>query len=260
MVLCAPYNALHLTLKAVLGQEGGNLSTVPIGQNSSSGSRTCIKVHLLAENCLLRELMAGWLIRQTGISVVGVTRDLKEAPEKISSSEPDILLTDCLTTEGGEGLLNGLYERFPQVRAVLFGMREDFHLFLRAVYLGAVGYLLADVSASEMIAAVREIAEGNIVCPPILLVSLFHHLARQSRAMPEFYQVQATNKPPLTYRQMELVNLVAKGMTNKEIAAKLNLSEFTVKNHIRRILKQVDAEDRQEAVNVIRATGYLGSA
>jgi DNA-binding NarL/FixJ family response regulator len=59
---------------------------------------------------------------------------------------------------------------------------------------------------------------------------------------------------------LELVNLVAKGMTNKEIATKLNLSEFTVKNHIRRILKQVDAEDRQEAVNVIRATGYLTSA
>jgi two-component system NarL family response regulator len=195
-----------------------------------------------------------------GISVVGVTRDLKEAPDKISSSEPDILLTDCLTTEGGEALLSGLYERFPQVRTVLFGMREDFQLFLKAVYSGVVGYLLTDVSASEMIAAVREIAQGKVVCPPKLLVNLLHHLARQSRAMPEFYQVPATNKPPLTYRQLELVNLVAKGMTNKEIATKLNLSEFTVKNHIRRILKQVDAEDRQEAVNVIRATGYLTSA
>jgi DNA-binding NarL/FixJ family response regulator len=63
-------------------------------------------------------------------------------------------------------------------------------------------------------------------------------------------------KPDLTLRQQQLVSLVAKGLTNKEIAARLNLSEYTVRNHIHRILKQVDAESRSEAVETIRAFGY----
>ena len=64
----------------------------------------------------------------------------------------------------------------------------------------------------------------------------------------------------LTGREREVLALVAKGLTNKEIAARLNLSEFTVRNHIHRILKQVDAESRSEAVDVIRASGYTISA
>ena len=67
-------------------------------------------------------------------------------------------------------------------------------------------------------------------------------------------------RPDLTLRQQQLVALVAKGLTNKEIASRLNLSEFTVRNHIHRILKQVDAESRSQAVDVIRASGYTISA
>jgi DNA-binding NarL/FixJ family response regulator len=67
---------------------------------------------------------------------------------------------------------------------------------------------------------------------------------------------QNASKPDLTLRQQQLVALVAKGLTNKEIAARLNLSEYTVRNHIHRILKQVDAESRSEAVETIRASGY----
>jgi DNA-binding NarL/FixJ family response regulator len=66
----------------------------------------------------------------------------------------------------------------------------------------------------------------------------------------------APSKPDLTLRQQQLVALVAKGLTNKEIASHLNLSQFTVRNHIHRILKQVDAESRSEAVETIRAFGY----
>jgi len=68
------------------------------------------------------------------------------------------------------------------------------------------------------------------------------------------------SRPDLTLRQQELVALVAKGLTNKEIASRLNLSEFTVRNHIHRILKQVDAGNRSEAVEAIRAYGYTISA
>jgi len=72
--------------------------------------------------------------------------------------------------------------------------------------------------------------------------------------------LQRNAKPDLTLRQQQLVSLVAKGLTNKEIASQLNLSEFTVRNHIHRILKQVDAESRSQAVEAIRSHGYSLSA
>ncbi|MGB2626123.1 MAG: LuxR C-terminal-related transcriptional regulator, partial [Candidatus Acidiferrum sp.] len=66
-----------------------------------------------------------------------------------------------------------------------------------------------------------------------------------------------TDKNGLTHRQLQLMNLVAQGLTNKEIAAHVNLSEFTVKNHIQRVMRHMDAENRHEAVDLIRATGHF---
>jgi DNA-binding NarL/FixJ family response regulator len=122
-----------------------------------------------------------------------------------------------------------------------------------AVRSGVTGYLLQDASASDVVAAVRAVFRGQAVCPPQLCSSLFRFVAQMASDIP----VQnAPPKPDLTLRQQQLVALVAKGLTNKEIASHLNLSEFTVRNHIHRILKQVDAGSRSEAVETIRGYGY----
>jgi len=125
--------------------------------------------------------------------------------------------------------------------------------FLAAVRSGVTGYLLQDASASDVIAAVRAVFRGEAVCPPQLCFTLFSFVAKMASEMP---LRNSTSKPGLTLRQQQLVSLVAKGLTNKEIASQLNLSEFTVRNHIHRILKQVDVGSRGEAVEAIRAHGY----
>jgi len=128
--------------------------------------------------------------------------------------------------------------------------------FLAAVRSGVTGYLLQDACASDVVAAVRVVFRGEAVCPPQLCSTLFRCFAQMAREM----RVQtATARPDLTLRQQQLIVLVAKGLTNKEIATHLNLSEFTVRNHIHRILKQVDADTRSEAVETIRAHGYAVS-
>jgi DNA-binding NarL/FixJ family response regulator len=135
---------------------------------------------------------------------------------------------------------------------VLFGMDDDPCTFWQAACLGINGYLLKDASANEIIGAVRAVAHGEAVCPPHLCMALIQRLAQRSRTdLPE--SAGFPTKPSLTHRQMQLVDLVAKGMTNKEIAANLNLSEFTVKNHIHRIMKQVDADSRHQVVEMVRA-------
>ena len=99
----------------------------------------------------------------------------------------------------------------------------------------------------------RGVYRGEAICPPQLCSTLFRFVAQTPKELP---LQGSTSKPDLTLRQQQLVTLVAKGLTNKEIASQLNLSEFTVRNHIHRILKQVDAESRSQAVETIRAHGY----
>ncbi len=125
--------------------------------------------------------------------------------------------------------------------------------FIAAVRSGVTGYLLQDASASDVVAAVRAVFRGEAVCPPQLCSVLFRFVAQMSTEVP---LPDSPPKPDLTLRQQQLVSLVAKGLTNKEIASHLNLSEFTVRNHIHNILKQVDASSRSEAVETIRACGY----
>jgi DNA-binding NarL/FixJ family response regulator len=136
-------------------------------------------------------------------------------------------------------------------------MEPDEEQFLAAVRSGVVGYLLQDASASDAVSAVRVVHRGQAVCPPRLCSALFRVVAQTAREIP---LQNSASKQDLTLRQQQLVTLVAKGLTNKEIASHLNLSEFTVRNHIHRILKQVDAGSRSEAVETIRAHGFsIGS-
>jgi len=142
-------------------------------------------------------------------------------------------------------------------RIILVGMEPGEEQFIAAVRSGVTGYLLQDASASDVISTVRAVFRGEAVCPRQLCSVLFRSVAQMSAEMP---LPDSPAKPDLTLRQQQLVTLVAKGLTNKEIASHLNLSEFTVRNHIHRILKQVDAGSRSEAVEAIRAYGYTISA
>jgi len=136
-------------------------------------------------------------------------------------------------------------------------MNEDPDVFLKAVFLGICGYLLKDASAVEIVAAVRAAVRGEATCPPSLCMTLIQHLSKKKQERLETSDPQNGDRKALTPRQLQLIRLVANGLTNKEIAANLNLSQFTVKNHIRRVMRQMEAASRHDAVNLIRASGQL---
>jgi DNA-binding CsgD family transcriptional regulator len=100
---------------------------------------------------------------------------------------------------------------------------------------------------------VRGVAQGEAVCPAKFCKVLFQALASESNQQAAIAEQRAGMRFELTQRQRQLMSLVAMGLSNKEIAANLNLSEFTVKNHIYRVMKQVDAQNRHEACHLIRA-------
>jgi DNA-binding NarL/FixJ family response regulator len=212
------------------------------------------------QNRLLRETLVRLFQKQAGLAVVGESQYYESANQHLTSTAYDVLLLDSLSTVYARDLLEELNERTAQTKVVLFGMDEDEECFLEAVRLGVCAYLLKDASSAEIISAVRGVARGEAVCPAKLCMSLFQHITQEFRQRPSVEDQAACNKIGLTYRQRELIALVAKGMTNKEIAARLNLSEYTVKNHIHRIMRHVEADSRQEAVELVRAGGFLPNA
>jgi DNA-binding NarL/FixJ family response regulator len=226
-----------------------------MGDVNQSFVRQETGVFLLTENRLLRESLARLLQKRSDIRVLGVSRACESTLRDVCASRCQVLLTDRITYLEDSDQLSELAGQLPELKVVLFGMDDDPSMFLKSASLGICGYVLKDASAAEIIAAVRAVAQGEAACPPKLLVSLIQHTAQQARNRAHAPHPGTSCKSSLTHRQLELVDLVAKGLTNKEIASSLNLSEFTVKNHLRRIMRQVDAQSRTEAVDLIRASG-----
>jgi two-component system, NarL family, response regulator DevR len=209
-------------------------------------------VFIVAENRLLRESLARLLRKRSDLAVVGEGSYSNATSVAVASAQTHLLLLDSLVTDHDSNLICDLRESVPQVRLVLFGMDEDAETFLQAVRLGVSGYLLKNASASELVEALRDVAQGEAVCPSQFCKVLFQALASEASQQAAIADQRADARFELTQRQRQLMSLVAMGMSNKEIAANLNLSEFTVKNHIYRVMKQVDAQNRHEACHLIR--------
>jgi DNA-binding NarL/FixJ family response regulator len=208
------------------------------------------RVYVVAENRLLRETLVRLFRKRSEISIVGDACCSQSAIEDIAAAKSELLLLDCFSTNtASDDWLADLQESIPEIKIVLFGMDENPDVFLRAVRCGIAGYVLKSASASDVLDAVRSVAQGEAACPVKFCKVLFKALASGTT---EEKDGRGTTPFELTHRQRQLMSLVAMGLSNKEIAANLNLSEFTVKNHIYRVMKQVDAQSRHEAVTLIR--------
>ncbi len=216
-----------------------------------------IRAFLLIENRLLREALVRLFRKRSDLIVVGQTSPTDESLLGVLETECNVLVGDSFVPDRLPAILAANNGALAGFRIILIGMEPDEEQFLSAVRSGVMGYLLQDACASDVVAAVRAVFRGEAVCPPQLCSVLFRSFAEMAR---EMTLQNSTSRPDLTLRQQQLVALVAKGLTNKEIASQLNLSEFTVRNHIHKILKQVDASSRSEAVETIRAYGYSVSS
>ncbi len=209
-----------------------------------------IRVFILAENRLLREALARILSKKTEVRIVGASQFSPQIVDEINQTEPHVLLSDSAAVALSElRLITEVRAALPGVKVVMIGMDPDRDTFLRAIKDGVVGYMLKDASAMEVAAAVRSVANNEAVCPPSLCLALFQHVAAARPAESTFH---VNHRLGLTRREQQLVKLISHGLTNKEIAAELSLSEQTVKNHIHRMLRKLGASDRLSAVEVCR--------
>jgi two-component system nitrate/nitrite response regulator NarL len=210
------------------------------------------KLFLVIENRMLREAMSALLRKQADFSLVNSIRYSASAYAQIASSDCDILLVDQTSAAAfPSNFMSDLLSASPKRKAILFGMENDPEQFLQAVRSGTSGYLLGEASAEDIITAVRRVVAGEAVSPPCLCHYLFKFVARSTREGAMILNQRLCHRLGLTGRQQQLIAFLARGFTNKEIAESMCISEFTVKNHVHRIMRRLNAQSRYAAVQTV---------
>jgi DNA-binding NarL/FixJ family response regulator len=200
-------------------------------------------VFILCCNRLLRESVTRIVSKRTSFHVTASQSSGTVSADEIIESKADVVICDSLPfiLETTRSILRDQGAQQP-VKSILVAMDDNPENFLMAVRHGVLGYVLQEASAAEVLSAIRCVAEGEAVCPPRFAKVLFEYIASQPV---ELNASAAGARPRLTRREQQLIPLVCRGLTNKEIANHLNVSEQTIKSHVHRILRKAGVGDRQ---------------
>jgi DNA-binding NarL/FixJ family response regulator len=216
--------------------------TVHSGQDSDG---TSIAVLIVDDHPVVRAGLAGILASEPDMSVVGEAASADEAVTVARALRPDVVLMD-LRMPGGDGVLatTGVLAAVPGTRVVVLTTYDSDADILRAVEAGATGYLLKDAARTDLVAAVRAAARGETALAPSIATRLVDRMRRPQAA------------DSLTPRELEVLRLVAKGLSNGEIGRALSISEATVKTHLLRTFAKLGVSDRTAAVTTALAAGH----
>lgn len=184
-------------------------------------------------------------VNDAGFDVVGTAADAMSAIRLVREHRPDLVLLDVLMP-GMSGLevVSTIIEDSPKTAVVLLTSSESSEDMLAAVKAGARGYLTKDTPLDRLVASLREVEAGGAATSPAMEAKLFEIVAQLLRTR----DVVASRPPSLTGREIEILREVAEGLTSREIADKLYISENTVKNHIRNVLDKTGLGSRHDAV------------
>lgn len=199
------------------------------------------RVAVLCGNRLLRESIARILSKRTSFQLAASQSFATLCANGVEESGADVVVCDSLPFVVGDrpGPLLDRTGKHP-VKSVLVAMDDDVENFVTAVRHGVLGYVLQEASAAEVVSAIRSVAAGEAVCPAQFIRVLFEHVASQPS------ESRTTSEQlGFTRREQQLIPLINRGLTNKEIANQLNIGEQTVKSHIHRILRKAGTGNRQ---------------
>jgi DNA-binding NarL/FixJ family response regulator len=211
-----------------------------------------IRVFIVIEVCLYRCGVADILRRPDGFEVLGAAPDLDSCLAEVARERPDVVLLDAATPDGPPALRR-LAVAWPDVRVLVMGVREVETDVMRWVEAGAAGYISRNASVEDLKAALRRAARGEAVLPPRIAACLMRELAVLSAGRRQA-QSEVWN---LTAREEEVVELLRGGLSNAQIAARLQIELPTVKNHVHHILKKVGVERRDEVASRV---GFLAGS
>jgi len=216
-------------------------------------SVTKVGVYVVSGNRFMRESLARILNKRMDLSAVSADQIDLEYTKSLDKQGSMVGLFDSPSSVLEEMVaIRELLRPPSEWKIIVLGMEEDPKVFVELVRLGTSGFLLKDASAMDVVAAVRSVACGEVVCPASLCKILFQHVIREE--IPDS-KLRKQRGASLTRRERQLVDLVARGLTNKEIASRLHLAEQTVKNHVHNILHKTGAGDRLRVLEACHPQG-----
>lgn len=205
-----------------------------------------IKVIIADDQELIRQSLQIILETKADIEVIGTAKNGKEVVELVRKKQPDVILMDIRMPElDGVNCTRIIKNLFPKVKILILTTFDDDEFVFSALKHGASGYLLKGVSMDELEKAIHTIHNGGAMINPDVaskVVTLFSEMAQSNYDM----KIEVQNIEEITDTEWDIIRLVGRGMSNKEISAKMSLSEGTVRNYLSTILNKLDLRDRTQ--------------
>ncbi|WHZ56026.1 response regulator [Metabacillus hrfriensis] len=200
-----------------------------------------IQILLVDDHTVLRDGIRSILDLEFDIRVVGEAVSGDEVLKKVEELRPDCILMDInLPGKNGIEVTSQVKSKYPNCRVLVLTMFEDDEYLMEALRAGADGYLLKDSSSDQVVAAIRMVSQGDSVIHPRMTKKLITYHHQHTKSEP--------NENMLTKREKEILFELVKGLSNKEIAEALFISDKTVKIHINKIFKKLNVKSRSQAV------------
>jgi two-component system NarL family response regulator len=222
------------------------MADAELPSSTAPSATDAIRVLICDDHALFRRGLMMVLESEDGVEVVGEAEDGEEAVRQAEELTPDVVLMDVrMPGVSGIDAARAIAETVPSTRILMLTVSDEEDDLYDAIKAGATGYLLKEISIEEVASAIRSVMTGQSLISPSMaskLLTEFTNLAKKAD------ERQSVPTPRLTDRELEVLKLVAQGMSNREIAGELYISENTVKNHVRNILEKLHLHSRMEAV------------
>jgi DNA-binding NarL/FixJ family response regulator len=216
-----------------------------------------IRVMIIDDNRLVREGLGTLLDAQPELKVVAAAEDWPTAQRQLRELAPDVVLVDATLNDGDSlTFVASLRKTVPASRVIIMDLLpapEDVIEFVKA---GANGFIMKDATMADLVSTIRSVADGADVVPQALTGTLLSHIAQGALARRTAGVVEAVR---MTNREREIMNLIAEGLSNKEIAQRLNIATYTVKSHVHNILEKLALHSRLQIAAFTHRSGLDAS-
>ncbi|HEX8053044.1 MAG TPA: response regulator transcription factor [Thermoleophilaceae bacterium] len=204
-----------------------------------------VELAVVGGSALYRESIRRVLDDAGGLEVVGTAASLAEAAPLVERAHPDVLVVDLQWERDLAGLAS-IKERHPDLRVVVLGVDGDEATVVGCAAAGVMGYLARETTAADLVKAIRQVAKGELACPPAIVETLVRGLSRRPG------RTATAALDGLTRRERDVIDLLGLGLTNKQIAERLCIQVATVKSHVHSILTKLGLARRAEVVALMR--------
>ena len=219
-----------------------------------------VRILIVDDHARFRVGIANILSREPDLEVVGEAADSRRAVARALETSPDIILMDLsLPSPGGIETTQRIKRELPATGIIVLAVNEDEDSLFDAIKAGAAAFILKDVGPDDLVTIIRRVADGEF----LINDKVFSKPAVATRVLKEFRELAVYGQEaapifaPLSPREVEILDNIAQGMTNKQVAYALTISEQTVKNHMSSILRKLSVNDRTQAVVYAMRQGWI---